>query len=81
MQEFQSFVYLDLQKTGSTFIADLLQRHCKELQVRFSKHSRVGQGYDGNKFYFISVRNPEPLRDERLARLYEREWLHDLFGC
>src|SRR4051794_30078537 len=58
MHEFETFAYLDLQKTGSTFISDLLKRYSTEKEVLFSKHSRVGQQYDSDKFYFISVRDP-----------------------
>ena len=58
MHEFETFAYLDLQKTGSTFISNLLQRYSTEKELAFNKHSRVGQQYDPDKLYFISVRDP-----------------------
>src|ERR1051325_4742563 len=58
MHEFQTFVYLDVQKTGSTFISFLFQKYCAEKQVYFQKHGRVGDRHDPSKFYFISVRDP-----------------------
>lgn len=58
MQEFESFVYLDVQKTGSSFIIFLLRTFCREQQIRAAKHRSVGAPYDSNKFHFISVRTP-----------------------
>jgi hypothetical protein len=58
MHEFQTFTYLDLQKTGSTFISKLLKEFSTEKEVWFRKHSPVGPRYDPGKFYFISVRAP-----------------------
>lgn len=58
MHEFQTFVYLDVQKTGSTFISFLFQKYCSEKQLYFQKHGRVGERHDPSKFYFISVRDP-----------------------
>ena len=58
MHEFETFVYLDTQKTGSSFISYVLRRHSSEKEVLHSKHQPVGERYDPNKFYFISVRDP-----------------------
>jgi hypothetical protein len=58
MHEFETFVYLDVQKTGSSFISHLLDNFCSEKQIRFRKHGRGDRKYDPNKFYFISVRDP-----------------------
>jgi hypothetical protein len=58
MQEFETFVYLDLEKTGSTFIVRLLRDHCRETLVRGRKHKAMGPDADRSKFHFISVRNP-----------------------
>ena len=33
MHEFPSFVYLGMQKTGTTFISDFLQRFSKEKEI------------------------------------------------
>jgi len=58
MYEFQTFAYLDVQKTGSSFIIDVLRKYCIEATVQKDKHIGMGDGYDPKKFYFISVRNP-----------------------
>lgn len=58
MHEFETFVYLDTQKTGSSFISYILRRHSSEKELLHSKHAPVGERYDPNKFYFISVRDP-----------------------
>ncbi len=58
MQEFETFVYLDLEKTGSTFIVRLLRDHCRETLIRGGKHKPMGADADRSKFYFISVRDP-----------------------
>lgn len=58
MLEFESFVFLDVQKTGSSFIRDLLKRHCLERPIRRLKHAGVGEHYNKNKFHFMSIRNP-----------------------
>jgi Sulfotransferase family len=58
MHEFETFVYIDVQKTGSTFISQMLERFCSEKEVRFRKHGRAQRKYDPSKFYFISVRDP-----------------------
>jgi hypothetical protein len=64
MQEFETFVYLDVQKTGSTFITNLLQRFSSEKEIRFKKHAATGNKYDPGKFHFISVRDP---RDQYIS--------------
>lgn len=58
MHEFETFVYLDTQKTGSTFISYILRRHIAEKEILHSKHQPVGDRYDPDKFHFISVRDP-----------------------
>jgi hypothetical protein len=58
MQEFETFVYLDVQKTGSSFLSRLLQLYSSEKELRFRKHGRGDRKYDPSKFYFISVRDP-----------------------
>jgi hypothetical protein len=58
MLEFETFAYLDVQKTGSTFICYFLQKFSKEREVRYKQHQNVGDAYDRSKFYFISVRDP-----------------------
>lgn len=58
MHEFETFVYLDVQKTGSTFVSYLLTECANEKIVAYKKHDRVGARYDPKKFYFITVRDP-----------------------
>lgn len=58
MHEFETFVYLDVQKTGSTFVSYLLTQCVTEKVLVFRKHLRVEGRYDPNKFYFITVRDP-----------------------
>jgi len=56
--EFKSFVYLDVQKTGSGFVVRALHKYCSERLIRRKRHWGVDRDYDPGKFYFISVRNP-----------------------
>jgi len=58
MHEFETFVYLDVQKTGSTFVSYVLTENANEKIVAYKKHDRVGSRYDPSKFYFITVRDP-----------------------
>lgn len=58
MHEFETFVYLDVQKTGSTFVSYMLQQYTSEKELAFRKHGRVGGNYNPEKFYFISARDP-----------------------
>ncbi|HWA03876.1 MAG TPA: hypothetical protein VG819_10140 [Rhizomicrobium sp.] len=58
MHEFRTFVYLDMQKTGSSFISAVLDRFCTEESIRLWGHKPMESDCDRSKFYFISVRNP-----------------------
>jgi hypothetical protein len=58
MHEFETFTFLDVQKTGSTFVSHFLTEFCTEEVLKYKKHKRVEERYDPNKFYFITVRNP-----------------------
>jgi hypothetical protein len=58
MHEFESFVYLDMEKTGSAFISTLLRRYCVERALRRDHHAPMEGEVDRAKFYFISVREP-----------------------
>lgn len=70
MYEFETFVYLDVQKTGSNFICATLRKFSAETAVRKRKHKGVEADFDKSKIYFISVRNPL----EQYVSLY-------FFGC
>lgn len=58
MQEYETFVYLDVQKTGSSFISRLLRKFCKENLVHSDQHEGMPADCDRSKLYFISVRDP-----------------------
>ncbi|HEY5049172.1 MAG TPA: sulfotransferase family 2 domain-containing protein [Rhizomicrobium sp.] len=58
MYEFDTFAFLDVQKTGSTFIISVLKKFCTEKTIRKEKHAGFESDFDPDKFYFISVRNP-----------------------
>lgn len=58
MFEFETFAYLDVQKTGSRFICAILKKFSGDAVVRNRKHKPFETDYDTSKFYFISVRNP-----------------------
>jgi len=57
MQEFETFTYLDVPKTGSTFICDMLKTYSSEKEVKRERHCGVDTRHK-ERFYFISVRNP-----------------------
>ena len=58
MHEFETFVYLDVPKTGSDFISSFLRKFCTENKIRSERHVGMEDDYDRSKFYFISVRDP-----------------------
>ena len=64
MHEFETFVYLDLQKTGTTFVSYILTECTTEHIVEFDKHKPVGARYKPDKFHFITVREP---RDQYIS--------------
>ncbi len=57
MQEYPQFVYLDLQKTGSTFVINFLREHAVADAIVSRKHAWI-QEHSPEKFYFITYRNP-----------------------
>lgn len=58
MHEFQTFAYLPVPKTGTTFISRFLERFSKEKLVRLESHQPMETDCDRTKLYFISVRHP-----------------------
>ncbi len=58
MQDFGEIVYLDLQKTGSTFVNKFLNETCNLPLVKEIKHGRICESYNPNVFYFITIRHP-----------------------
>lgn len=57
MLEFEDIVYLDVQKTGSTYIRKFLQRFARTPEISGVKHKAVVH-YDEKKLYIISCRDP-----------------------
>lgn len=58
MHEFETFVYLDMEKTGSSFISALLRKYSAEREIRRKHHAPMTRKCDRSKFHFISVRDP-----------------------
>ena len=60
MHDFGKFCYLDVPKTGSSFISKFLNKHSTLDQVGFHKHRRLrdDEHTEPGKFFFISVREP-----------------------
>ena len=58
MQDHGDLVYLDVQKTGSSFVIGFLAASCK-LPLRPSRHhARVVGDYNRDAYYFATVRQP-----------------------
>jgi hypothetical protein len=62
MIEYEKFIYLDVYKTGSTYIAALLRKLMKGKPVRVTRHAPVTKGrpffWKRGKYAFATVRNP-----------------------
>jgi hypothetical protein len=58
MHDFGELMYLDPQKTGSTFISQFLRHCCLLPELRFIKHHPVALDRRPKTVYFISARNP-----------------------
>lgn len=58
MHDFGKLVYLDLPKSGSTFVSQFLNETCKLALVKEIKHGRIGRFYKKKAFYFITIRHP-----------------------
>ena len=58
MHDFGKLAYLDVHKTGSSYVSDFLNTCCTLQQVRFSKHDWVREDYRQDCFYFITIRDP-----------------------
>jgi hypothetical protein len=60
MYDYGDLVYLDVQKTGSTFVMGFLRASCT-LPMRPSKHhARIVGDYRSDAYYFATVRHPLP---------------------
>ncbi|MBE1281965.1 MAG: hypothetical protein GJ676_01515 [Rhodobacteraceae bacterium] len=58
MLDYGQVVYLDPQKTGTTFVAEFLRDHLDLECLCYRKHKPVRGRLHQNAFHFISVRNP-----------------------
>jgi hypothetical protein len=58
MHEFENVGYIDLQKTGTTTIANALAEILDEKEVYRHMHGPIPPRFDRSKLYFISVREP-----------------------
>jgi hypothetical protein len=58
MHDFGKIAYLDVQKTGSSYVSEFLNSCYILKQVRFAKHDGVREDYRSDCFYFITLRNP-----------------------
>jgi hypothetical protein len=58
MYEFEHFVYLDVQKTGSSFICAVLEHYSNESPIQKIRHAGFKNRVDRTKFHFISLRDP-----------------------
>ena len=58
MHDFGKLIYLDLQKTGSTFVSRFLNETCSLQMVKEAKHERIRRRRWFSAFYFITVRHP-----------------------
>ena len=56
MIEYRSFIYLQNQKTGSSFVEEFLTRFCNEPRLHYDKHAALAR--DAGKFCFVNVREP-----------------------
>lgn len=56
MLKFPSFIYLQNQKTGSTFVEEFLREHCSEPLLSYQKHAALDS--DPNCFCFTNIREP-----------------------
>ena len=57
MLDFQTYCYLQNQKTGCTFVEEFLRNFSREPLLAYDKHAIVASR-EASKFYFINVREP-----------------------
>jgi hypothetical protein len=61
MHDFGKIVYLEMQKSGSTFVNKFLKECCLLKGIKHQKHGAIRDDYDREKFYFITIRHPYDL--------------------
>ena len=57
MHQFETLTYLDVQKTGSSFVSQFLSKHMRERDAGLRKHAPVANR-QARMFYLVSVRDP-----------------------
>ena len=57
MLEFEDFIYLDVEKTGSTTVRRFLRKFARSKVIYDNKHEPAQYRHD-NKLYIISCRDP-----------------------
>lgn len=58
MHDFGKIVYLDFQKTGSSFVSSFLRAACLHPETKLQKHVWIGDDYRADAIYFTTVRSP-----------------------
>ena len=58
MHDFGKLVYMDPQKTGSTFVSQFLRETCILRELREWKHGRLNSRPKKRAYYFVTVRHP-----------------------
>ncbi len=58
MHDFGKLVYMDLQKSGSTFVSRFLRETCILPELREWKHGRLNGRPKKGVYYFVTVRHP-----------------------
>lgn len=88
MHDYGKIAYLDLHKSGSTYVSRFLRFCCTLEELRFSKHDWVRDDYNPACFYFISIRNPVGLYSslyryglERKGGVFHRLEHQNLLSC
>ena len=58
MHDFGRIVYLDFQKTGSSFVSQFLRAACLHPEIKLQKHVWIRQDYRPDAVYFTTIRQP-----------------------
>jgi len=58
MLDYRGFCYLDVEKTGSTFVRAFLMRHVRDAPLCDVEHRPPRYAHRWRKFYFASARDP-----------------------
>lgn len=58
MHDFGKIVYLEMQKSGSTYVNTFLKKCCLLKESKHRKHDVIRDDYDSRKFYFVTIRHP-----------------------